>query len=66
MSPSPTLVNRLRRGGLDKFLAHLDQDDSQEGVEVLKQQVGKAKLRGLRDLHVVACVLNIESFRETA
>ena len=49
---------------LDKFLAHLDEDDGEEAAESLVQQVEDAKRRGLWNLHVVACVLNPESLRE--
>lgn len=48
----------------DKFLAHIDEDDGEEAAGELVGQVEEAKQRGLRNLHVVVCVLNSESLRE--
>lgn len=49
---------------LDKFLAHIDEDDGDEAAEVLVLAVEEAKQQGLRNMHVVACVLSPESLRE--
>lgn len=48
----------------DKFLAHIDEDEGEEAADALQQQVGEAKRQGLKNMHVVACVLNPESLRE--
>ncbi|KKY35653.1 hypothetical protein UCDDA912_g04434 [Diaporthe ampelina] len=48
----------------DRFLAHVDEDDGEEAAHALQEQVQEAKQRGLKNMHVVACVLNPESFRE--
>lgn len=49
---------------MDKFLAHIDEDDGDEAAGLLVQEVEKVKQRGLRNMHVVACVLSPESLRE--
>lgn len=48
----------------DKFLAHIDEDCGEEAAAELVQQVEGAKQRGVKNLHVVACVLSPESLRE--
>ncbi|KAI3390281.1 hypothetical protein diail_10602, partial [Diaporthe ilicicola] len=48
----------------DKLLAHIDEEDGQEAIRALMQHVDEAKQRGIRSLHVVACVLNPETLRE--
>lgn len=48
----------------DNFLAHIDEDDGEEAADELVQQVEEAKQRGLRNMHVVVCVLSPESLRE--
>jgi hypothetical protein len=49
---------------LDKFPAHLDEDDSEAAAEALKEHIEEAKRRGLRNLYVLACALDFLTLRE--